>query len=303
MRVAITGSSGLIGTALRRALEGAGHSSVPVVRSAPSPGEIGWDPAAGTIDAAGFEGVDAVVHLAGAGIGDRRWTAERKRVILESRTQGTSLLAGTLAGLDSGPSVLLSASGIDYYGDRGDDVLTETSPPGSGFMSEVCSAWESAAHDAVDAGIRTVFLRTSPVQTPEGGSLQRMLLPFKLGLGGRIGSGRQWWSWISVDDHVRAVLHLLHHDVSGPVNVTAPEPVRNAHFTKALGRQLRRPTVIPTPAFAPKLLFGRELVETLLYESKRAVPAVLRSAGFEFRHPTIEDCFAALLGDQEIAGS
>ena len=300
--MAITGSSGLVGTSLKGALDGAGHTVVPVVRrSAARSGEIAWDPAGGTIDAAGFEGVDAVVHLAGAGIGDKRWTDDRKHLIRTSRTEGTGLVASALAGLDVKPKVLLSASGIDYYGDRGDEVLTEESSRGTSFLSEVCAAWEAAAQPAVDAGIRTAFLRTAPVQTPHGGALARMLLPFKLGVGGRVGSGRQWWSWISVDDHVRAVLHLLDHDVSGPVNMAAPEPVRNVDYTRALGGELGRPTVVPIPGFAPRLLFGRELVEALLYESKRVVPQVLEASGFAFRHRTIEQCFAGVLGDQEVA--
>jgi uncharacterized protein (TIGR01777 family) len=301
MRVAITGSTGLIGTALRGALEGAGHTAVPVVRSEPAPGEIGWAPSQGRIDAAGFVGVDAVVHLAGAGIGDKRWTDERKRVLVESRTESTALLASALAGLDGGPKVLLSASGIDYYGDRGDEVLTEESSAGSGFLPELCIAWEEAAAPAVDAGIRTAFLRSGIVQTPDGGALAKTLLPFKLGLGGRIGSGDQWWSWIAVDDEVGAILHLLETDVHGPVNLTAPEPVTNRHYTKALGRELGRPTVVPIPSFGPKLLLGAELAETLLYQSKRVVPAVLERSGYRFRHRTIEGCLAAVLGDDEVA--
>ena len=301
MRVAITGSSGLIGTALRGALAGAGHQAVPVVRGEPDDGEISWDPMEGRIDAAALERVDAVVHLAGAGIGDARWTDERKRLIRESRTRGTELLATTLAALDSKPQVLLSASGIDYYGDRGDEVLTEESSPGSGFLPEVCQAWEAATGAAAEAGIRTVVMRTGVVQTPEGGALKRTLLPFRLGIGGRIGRGDQWWSWISIDDHVAAQLHLLGSEVSGPVNLTAPHPVTNLQYTKALGRELGRPTVIPIPGFAPKLLFGAELVDSLLYESKRVVPRVLERDGFRFRHPTIEDCLAAVLGDAEVA--
>ena len=302
MKVAITGSSGLIGTALKGALEGAGHTAVPVVRSSPRPGEIGWDPAAGVIDTAGFAGVDAVVHLAGAGIGDKRWTDERKRVILESRTVPTALLARTLASLDNGPRVLLSASGVDYYGDRGDEVLTEESSPGTGFFPEVCIAWEAAAQPAVDAGIRTAFLRTAPVQTPAGGALGKTLPLFRFGLGGRMGSGDQWWSWISIDDQIAAMLHLLTaDDVSGGVNLCAPNPVTNRHYTKALGKELGRPTVLPIPAFGPKLVVGAELAETLLFQSKRAVPAVLEASGYRFRQPTIEECFAAVLGDEELA--
>jgi uncharacterized protein len=302
MKVAITGSSGLIGSSLVGALEGAGHTAIRVVRhDDPGTDEIAWDPAAGTIDTAGFEGVDAVVHLAGAGIGDKRWTEERKRLILESRTQGTDLLTRTLAGLDRKPAVLLSASGIDYYADSGDEILTEHSGPGKGFLSDVCQRWEAAAAPAVEAGIRTCFLRTGIVQTPDGGALERMLLPFKLGLGGRQGPGDQWWSWISIDDHVRAMLHLLHTDVEGPVNLTAPNPVRNKEFAKALGRELGRPTILPTPKLAPMLMVGKELTEALLYTSRRVLPTVLEADGFTFRHPTIEVCLASMLGDDEAA--
>lgn len=300
MLVAITGSTGLIGTALRGALAGAGHTAVPVVRSAPAAGEIGWDPASGTVDAAAFEGIDAVVNLAGAGIGDKRWTDARKRVLLESRTSSTGLIARTIAACENGPSVLLSASGVDYYGDRGDEILTEDSAAGSGFFPEVCIAWEAAAQPAVDAGIRTAFLRTAPVQTPAGGALAKTLPIFRLGLGGRFGSGEQWWSWISIDDQIAGILHLLTADVSGPVNFTAPNPVTNEQYTKALGRELGRPTVLPIPSFGPKLLVGSELAETLLFQSKRAVPTVLESSGYRFRHPTIEDCFAGVLGDEEV---
>lgn len=300
MKVAITGSSGLIGSALKGALAGAGHTPIPVVRSVPEAGEIRWDPAAGTIDAAALEGVDAVVNLAGAGIGDKRWSDERKRVILESRTTSTDLITRTIVACDNGPSVLLSASGVDYYGDRGDEVLTEASSAGSGFFPEVCIAWEAAAQPAVDAGIRTCFLRTGPVQTPTGGALAKTLPLFRLGLGGRFGSGEQWWSWISIDDQIAAMLHLLTSDVSGPYNFTAPNPVTNHHYTKALGKELGRPTVLPIPSFGPKLLVGSELAETLLFQSKRAVPAALEASGYRFRHPTIEDCFAGVLGDQEV---
>lgn len=302
VKVAITGSSGLIGSSLTGALRGAGHTPVPLVRHGnPEPGEVAWDPDAGTIDAAGLEGVDAVVNLAGAGIGDERWTDERKRLILESRTKSTDLLCRALAGLDRKPAVLLSASGIDYYPDAGDTVLTEDSPPGAGFLTEVCLQWEGATAPARDAGIRTCLLRTGIVQSADGGALKRSLLPFRLGIGGRFGSGDQWWSWISIDDHVRAMLHLIDSDVDGPVNMTAPNPVTNQQYTKALGRELGRPTLLPIPKFGPQLLFGRELVEALLYTSHRVVPRVLEGSGFTFRHPTIESCLAAVLGDHEVA--
>jgi uncharacterized protein (TIGR01777 family) len=302
MKVAITGSSGLIGTALKGALEGAGHRAIPVVRDDPGPGEIGWKPSEGTIEAAKFEGVDAVVNLAGAGIGDKRWTDARKRLLRDSRIDSTALLASALAGLDNGPAVLLSGSGIDYYGDRGDEILTEESSAGTGFLSRLCVDWEAAAQPAAAAGIRTVLLRTGIVQTPAGGALAKTLTPFKLGIGGRLGSGQQWWSWISIDDQIGGILHLLESaEIEGPVNMTAPMPVRNEEYTKALGRELGRPTVFPIPDFGPKLLLGSELAETLLNESKRVLPRALESSGYRFRQATIEECLASVLGDQEVA--
>lgn len=300
MKIAITGSSGLLGTALRGRLTADGHQVVPIVRRAASEGEVAWDPTAGTIDAAGLEGVDGVVNLAGAGIGDERWDDERKRVLVESRTVSTDLLARTLAGLDRPPAVLLSGSAIGYYGDRDDEVLTETSAPGDEFLSGLCVAWEAATAPAEEAGIRTAHLRTGIVLSDDGGALAKMLLPFKLGIGGRLGSGRQWMSWISIDDHVRAMCHLLDADVRGPVDLTAPAPVRNVDFTKALGRELGRPTILPIPKIGPRLLLGKELAQTLLYESQRVLPAVLETSGFEFRHPAIEDALAAVLGTDEM---
>ncbi|MCO8127464.1 TIGR01777 family oxidoreductase [Acidimicrobiia bacterium EGI L10123] len=302
MKVAITGSSGLIGSALVGALRGAGHTAIRLVRhGSPGPDELAWDPDAGTIDAAGLEGVDAVVNLAGAGIGDERWTDERKRLILESRTKSTDLIARTIADLDRKPSVLLSASGIDYYPDAGDEVLTEESRAGDGFLTDVCVQWEGATGPAQEAGIRTCLLRTGIVQSADGGALKKTLLPFKLGVGGRFGSGDQWWSWISIDDHVRAMLHLIESDVEGPVNLTAPNPVTNQAYTKALGRELGRPTLLPIPKLGPTVLLGKELTEALLYTSHRVLPTVLEADGFVFRHPTIETCLAAMLGDDEAA--
>jgi len=302
MKVAITGSSGLIGSALVGALRGAGHTPVRLVRHGqPGPDEVAWDPDRGTIDAAGLEGVDAVVNLAGAGIGDERWTEERKRLILDSRVRSTTVLCEALAGLQRRPRVLLSASGIDYYGDTGDDVVTEESPAGTGFLTDVCLQWEGATAPAQEAGIRTVLLRTGIVQSADGGALKKSLPPFKMGIGGRFGSGKQWWSWISIDDHVRAMLHLIDGDVRGPANLTTPNPVTNAQYTKALGRELGRPTLLPIPMLGPRALLGRELADTLLLSSHRVVPAVLQASGFEFRHPTIERCLAAVLGDAEVA--
>ncbi|CAN5567751.1 TIGR01777 family oxidoreductase [soil metagenome] len=295
MRVAISGSNGLIGTALRAQLQYTGHTVTPVVRRAAAPGEISWDPGGGTIDADGLVGVDAVVHLAGAGIGDKRWTDSYKREILESRTLGTTLMAETIASLEHGPKVMLSASGVGVYGDRGDEVLDENSELGEGFLPDVCRAWEASTSAASDAGIRVAHLRTGIVLTPAGGALKKQLPLFKLGLGGKFGKGSQWQSWISLDDQVAAIEHLLSSDVSGPVNMTAPTPVTNAEFTSTLARVLTRPAVLPIPKFAPKIVLGGELVETLLYEGQKALPRVLEGDGYSFTHPVLETALRALL--------
>lgn len=298
MDIAITGASGLIGTAVSAALRADGHRVVPVVRRPVADGEraVRWDPAGGTIDNAALQGIDAVVHLAGAGIGDKRWSDERKREILESRTRGTAVLAEALAGLDQKPAVLVSGSAIGYYGDRGDEVLTEDSTAGDIFLSEVCVAWEAAAAPAIEAGIRVPFIRTGIVLSAHGGALKRTLPLFKAFVGGRLGSGRQWWSWISIDDEVAAIRWLLDHDVAGPVNLTAPEPVTNAEFTKTLGHVLGRPTVLPVPAFGPKLLLGGELADQLLFASQRVLPTVLEDRGFPFAHRDLETALRAVLG-------
>lgn len=299
MRVAITGSTGLLGSRLVRDLRAAGHDVVRVVRPSSRADDgpvLHWDPEAGTIDAAALEGLDAVVHLAGENIGARRWDDEQKRRIRDSRVQSTAVLAEALAGLATKPAVLLSASGADYYGDTGDEVVTEDDPAGSGFMAEVSVAWEGAARPAVDAGIRTCFLRSGIVLDAAGGALPRMLLPFKLGLGGRIGDGRQWWPWISLEDWAGAARFLLDHDVRGPVNLVGPEPVRNREFTAALGAVLHRPTLLPTPRIVPRLLLGDELARSLLYVSHRNLPAVLEAAGYDFRHPDVASAFRAALG-------
>jgi len=297
MHVAITGATGLIGTALTRRLQGDGHTVVPVVRRPVGTGDgaIRWDPDAGTIDVGGFDGVDAVVHLAGAGIGDKRWTDERKRVVLESRTKGTDLLATTLAGLDRPPAVLVSGSAIGYYGDRGDEVLTEQSAPGDDFLASICVPWEAAAQPAADAGIRVATIRTGIVLSTDGGALPKLLPLFKLGLGGKYGSGRQWWSWVTLDDELAAIAFLLDHDVRGPVNVTAPGAVTNADFAKALGHVLHRPSVLPVPAFGPKLVVGGELAQALLFTSARVQPTVLEAAGFTFANPDLDGALRAVL--------
>ncbi len=300
MQLAVTGASGLIGTALTRSLRASGHAVRPLVRRpSDDPDAVRWDPAAGTIDDGALDGVDAVVHLAGAGIGDKRWSAGRKREILDSRTDGTGLIARTLAGMSTPPAVLVSASAVGYYGGPGDEVVTEQSAPGDDFVAGVVQAWEAAAQPAVDAGIRTVFLRTAPVLARHGGILPRMALPFRLFVGGRLGSGRQWMSWISLDDAVGAIRFVLEHDeLSGPVNVTAPEPVTNAQMAAAIGAALHRPSAIPVPAFAPRLVLGREMADLLLFVSQRVRPAVLIDAGYRFTHPDVVGALAATLGSR-----
>jgi uncharacterized protein (TIGR01777 family) len=296
VKVVVTGASGLIGTALAQALQTRGDEVTRLVRRSPATGEARWDPGAGQIDAAALEGHDAVVHLAGEGIGDHRWTEDHKRRVLESRVQGTTLLAETLAGLRDKPDVMASSSAIGYYGLRGDEVLTEDSGPGTGFLSEACQQWEAATAPAEDAAIRVVHLRTGLVLSPDGGALKQMLLPFKLGIGGRIGTGRQWWSWIAIEDEVGAILHLLDGGAArGPVNLTAPNPVTNEEFTRTLNRVLRRPTLLPTPTFALKAMFGSEAVEEMFLGGQRVQPARLQAGGYGFRHSELEGALRQLL--------
>lgn len=300
MDVAITGASGFVGTALSQSLTTNGHRPIALVRRAVRSGadEISWDPAAGTIDAASLEGIDAVVNLAGAGIGDKKWSDARKRLILESRTKGTALVAETLAGLDDKPAVLVNSSGIGYYGNRGDDVLTEQDLIGNDFLAQVCGDWEAATSAASDAGIRTVMARTSIVLNGQGGILKKQLPLFKLGAGGRLGDGNQFLSWISLRDQVGAIEFLLGPDgatVRGPANFCTPNPVTNQEFTKTLGNVLGRPTVMPVPMIGPKLLFGAEFVEQLLLTSQRALPIALTEAGFEFQDPELEPALRRML--------
>jgi hypothetical protein len=296
MRVAVTGSTGFVGTALVRSLRIGGHDVIRVVRGPAPHGEttVRWDPEAGTVDAAGLDGVDAVIHLAGEPIAEKRWSDAQKRRIIESRRQGTTLLAETLAGLAVPPAVLVSASGIDYYGDRGDEVLTEDSGPGQGFLTEVCQAWEGATAPAADAGIRVVVARTGMVLSGDGGALPRLARLTRFGLGGRLGGGKQWWSWIGLDDHLAALEFLLTEDLAGPVNLTAPQPVTNAEFAATLGRVLHRPTFIPTPSFGPKLVLG-ELADALIFDSKRVQPERLRRAGFSFADAELEPALRHVL--------
>ena len=295
MLVAITGASGLIGTALRKALNARGDDVVRVVRSNPGSADALWDIHAGTIDAEALAGVDAVVHLAGAGIGDAKWSTEYKRELTESRTLSTALLADTIAGLEPKPSVFVSGSAIGYYGDRGNDDLREQAAPGTGFLPDMVQAWEAAAQPATDAGIRTAFIRTGIVLSAEGGALKEQLPFFRAGIGGKIGDGSQYWSWISITDQVNAILHIIDGDLSGPVNLTAPNPSTNAEFTSALGKALGRPTFLPTPRFAVDLRLGKEAAQDMLFASAKVLPGALVDSGFTFEHPTIAEAFEAVL--------
>ena len=290
--VAVTGASGLIGTALTAALEKRGDRVLHVGRHPPD-GGVAWDLAARRIDGAALEGVDAVVHLAGERI-DGRWTATKKRRILDSRVEGTELLAGALAGLGRPPAVVVSASAVGFYGDRGDEELAEDSQPGTGFLAEVCERWEAAAAPIASPDTRLVLARTGIVCTPDGGALGRMLALTRLGLGGRLGNGRQWWSWITLEDEVRALLHLLDTPVAGPVNLVAPGTCRNAEFVRALARALRRPAVLPAPALALRAVLG-EMANGLLLASARVRPAGLEDSGFEFRSPDLASTITELL--------
>jgi len=289
VEIAITGASGLIGRALTTSLRTAGHRVRAVTRGAATTADgIEWDPERGTIDAAAFESVDAVVHLAGEGIAEHKWNDEQKRRILESRVRGTELLASTLAACARPPAILVSGSALGYYGNRGDEQLRESSAPGTDFLATVCTAWEASTAPASEVGIRVAHIRTGIVLAAKGGALGKMVLPFKLGLGGRIGNGTQWMSWISLRDEVRAIEHVLDRDVHGPVNLVAPAPVRNREFVATLGRVLRRPTVLPTPLLPLEVRYGKELVDALLRYSIRARCDVLEQSGFEFEHPDLE---------------
>lgn len=300
MRILITGSSGLVGSALVPALQARGDDVLRLVRRPPrDAAEIPWDIAAGRLDHAALEGLDAVVHLAGSNIAAGRWTKRRRREILESRTKGTRLLCESLARCAAPPAVLVSASGINIYGNRGDTTLTEESIPGEGFLTDVVRAWESATEAAFQRGIRVVKLRLAMVLSPKGGALAKLLLPFRLGLGGPIGSGRQYLSWIAIDDLVRVLMRAIDDTaLSGPVNASAPEPVTNADFAAALGRVLHRPSALRVPAFILRAMFGRMAEETLL-SSARAIPSRLDAAGFAFAHPELESALRSLLGRPE----
>ena len=295
MKIVISGASGLIGTQLVTTLKSSGHEVVQLVRRSAAAGQIMWDPKSGKLDPASLEGCDAVIHLSGAGIGDKRWSDAYRKEILDSRTATTSLLANTIASLQRKPSVFLSGSAIGIYGARGDEQLTETSEHGTGFLADVCEQWEAAAKPAIDAGVRTVFLRTGIVLSPKGGALNKLLPLFRLGVGGKFGNGKQWQSWISMDDEVASIIHLLTANVSGAVNLTAPQPVTNAEFTKVLARVVKRPAIVPVPTFAPKILLGGELADALLFTGQRVMPQALTASGYVFKHSTLESALRSLL--------
>ncbi|MFC0597199.1 TIGR01777 family oxidoreductase [Streptomyces palmae] len=293
LRIAVSGSSGLIGAALVRSLLADGHQVRRLVRRAPRTAEeVRWDPIRQRVDTAGLVGCQAVVHLAGAGIADRRWTAARKQEIRDSRVLGTAALAEALASLDTPPAVLVSGSATGIYGYPGDRPVDEDAPEGDGFLARVCQEWEAAAGPAVEAGIRTVHPRTGIVLAREGGALARLLPLFRLGLGGRLGSGEQYWSFITLADEIAALRHLLvTEELSGPVNLTAPEPATNREMTAALSRVLRRPALLPVPAPALRLALGEVAGEVL--GSQRVLPRRLLDSGFTFAHPRIEDALRA----------
>ena len=291
--IVIAGSSGLIGRALVAELRRQGRTVRRLVRRpAAADDEITWDPASGALDGAALEGAGAVINLAGAGIGDRRWTPARKQVLRDSRVGAAALLAATVSGLSKAPEALISASAMGFYSERGDTVVTEHTGPGRGFLAELCREWEAAAQP--EAAVRTVLLRTGVVLSADGPFLRRQLPLFKLGLGGRLGPADRWVSWISLTDTIAAIVHLLNSDVSGPVNLTAPNPVTNAAFTRALGQALRRPAVLPVPLLLPSLLMGSEAVAGLT-QSVRVVPEVLLADGFTFTHPDVTGALRAAL--------
>ncbi len=301
MEVLVTGSSGLIGGALVRALEARGDHVVKLGRGSGTPS---WQPGAGTINGS-LEGFDAVVHLAGEPIAGRRWTDAKKARIRDSRVRSTELLATTLAKCERKPAVFVSGSAIGYYGNRGrEELLDEQSSPGDDFLASVCKEWEAATAAASDAGIRVAHVRTGVVLSADGGALAKMLLPFKFGVGGKLGPGRQYMSWISLTDEVRAIMYVIdHNDVDGAVNLTAPHPVTNEVFTKLLGEAMHRPTIMPVPSGALRLLFGAELADAILLGGQRVFPKKLEASGFAFEHVTLEAVLRALVGRTSAAGT
>jgi uncharacterized protein len=293
-KILVSGSSGLIGSALLPSLKASGHEVVRLVHGAASGnGQIGWDPSR-PLTPESISGFDTVIHLAGESIVGR-WTEAKKHRILESRVQGTRHLAEALAAAPQRPQVLISASAIGYYGDRGEETLREDSPSGEGFLPEVCRGWEAAVAPAAKAGIRTAQMRFGLVLSASGGALQKMLLPFRMGVGGNMGNGRQWWSWIDIDDLVSTVQHVIKTDtLRGPVNVVAPTPVRNSEFTRTLASVLSRPAIFPLPAFAARLVFG-QMGDELLLASQRVEPARLMASGYVFQKPDLRKALEGIL--------
>lgn len=295
MKILISGSHGLVGSALIKLLTTEGHEIVRLVRHAPGPSEIEWRPNQGVINAEQLEGFDAVVHLAGESIASGRWSRAKKQAILDSRVKGTTLLSQSLAQLSQPPAVFVSASAIGYYGNRGDEELTEESGPGNNFVAHVCKEWEKSTTPAIEKGIRTVHARIGIVLDTNGGALAQMLTPFRLGIGGRFGDGKQWMSWIALDDVVGALRLMLYDNfINGPVNFVGPFPVTNAEFTKTLGRVLSRPTIFPVPAFAARLGLG-EMADELLLSGQKVIPVVLQSRGFAFQLPRLEIALRKIL--------
>ncbi|MBK7142862.1 MAG: TIGR01777 family protein [bacterium] len=297
MRVLITGGTGLIGTGLQSALISEGHSVVVLTRRPSISGQdsIQWNPESGSLNVRQLEGFDAVVHLAGEGIGDGRWTSARKARIVNSRVVSTRLLSEAIAGLETPPKVLIASSAIGYYGDRGDEMLTEDSDPGSGFLSELCVDWEKAVSPVADRGVRVVNTRIGVVLARNGGALGQMLPIYRLGLGGRLGSGRQFWSWIGFDDLIGGMMFALGNAaLSGPVNLVSPHPVRNAEFSDTLARAVHRPAIFPAPAFALRLLLA-EMADALLLASMRVAPTRLQGAGYQFKQSSLDSALQALL--------
>jgi uncharacterized protein (TIGR01777 family) len=296
MQIAVSGSSGLVGSALLAFLTTGVHRITRLVRKAAAGDDVAWDVARGVQDLSRLEGAEAVVHLAGESIAAGRWTASRKEEIRRSRVEGTRRLCESLARLSRGPKVLVSASAVGFYGNRGDEILQEDSAPGSDFLAQVCREWEAATEPASRGGIRVVHLRFGMILSPAGGALKKLLLPFKMGAGGRIGSGTQFMSWIAMDDVVGAIHHaIVTESLQGPVNGVSPAPVSNAEFTRTLARVLSRPAIAPMPAFAARLAFG-EMADALLLASQRVMPTRLQASGYKFRYPELERALRHLLG-------
>jgi uncharacterized protein len=297
MKILVSGSHGLVGSALITSFRRDAPEIFSLVRAAPkSENEIEWHPNQASVQASRLEGMDAVVHLAGESIAEGRWSDEKKQRIRDSRVKGTTVLSTALAKLQNPPKVFISASAIGYYGNRGDELLTEASAPGNDFLSSVCVEWEQATQPAVEKGIRVVHARFGIILSSEGGALAKMLTPFRLGVGGRVGDGKQWMSWIALDDVIAGLRLLIDNDlINGPVNFVAPNPVTNAEFTKQLGKALSRPTIFPVPAFGVRLMFG-EMADALLLSSQRVKPAALTDAGYVFSASQLADALKAILG-------